>query len=83
MSTPDDYDKRTIFDELSRHAPMDLVRTLLDRHAEIVREELAEGGGVVAVKGDLLKVEDDPTIVDYQEGSLLLEVWVKRDGSDG
>jgi hypothetical protein len=82
MSTPDDYDK--IYDEFSRHAPMDLVRTLLDRHRTLVRAELLAEGGAVAVKDELLRVEDDGvTVVDFQEGSLLLEVWVKREGSDG
>jgi hypothetical protein len=79
MSTPDDYDK--IYDEFSRHAPMDLVRTLLDRHRALVRAELLAERGAITVRGELLKVEDEPDLVDYQDGSLLLEVWVKK--SDG
>jgi hypothetical protein len=76
MNGPDD--KQEIFDELSRHAPMDLVRRLLAQHAEVVRAEEGNRLTVGASTFEVLEYVD----VDGDEERICYEVWVTRRGED-
>ncbi|MDX2575937.1 hypothetical protein PV332_10635 [Streptomyces scabiei] len=81
---PDEYRRddeyNEIFASLADVPSFTTVETMLEQHAAYV---VANLGTCLVHDGRALEVEEEPTVIDTDNGSTLYEVWVKRGDDAG